>query len=196
MTRPMRADARRNYDRLLAEAQVVFGEHGTDASLEELARRAGVGIGTLYRHFPTRDALIEAVVRDRFDRLAARAEALRDADAARDALATWLRLLIEGAGTFRGMSAALMTTLADETSQLYASCHAMRAAGTDLLTRAQRAGEVRPDIDTDELFTLAHGIAWAHEQRDTDDPHRLARLMEVVMFGLATRPRSDLDPAR
>ncbi|WP_439677799.1 TetR/AcrR family transcriptional regulator [Embleya sp. MST-111070] len=187
MSRPMRADARRNYERLLAEARVVFREQGVDASLEELARRAGVGIGTLYRHFPTRDALVEAVVRDRYDGLTARAEALRDADGARDALATWLRLLIEGAGTFRGMSATLMATLADETSELYASCHAMREAGAALLTRAQAVGEVRADIDTDGLFTLAHGIAWAHEQREVDDPERLPRLLDVVVFGLATR---------
>ncbi|MGC0415666.1 TetR/AcrR family transcriptional regulator [Embleya sp. AB8] len=187
MTRPMRADARRNYERLLAQARVVFAEHGIDASLEEVARRAEVGIGTLYRHFPTRDALVEAVVRDRYDDLTARARALRDTAAARDALVTWLRLMIEGAGTFRGMSATLMSTLADETSELYASCHAMRAAGTDLLTRAQAAGEVRPDIDTDALFTLAHGIAWAHEQRAVADPERLPRLLDVVVFGLATR---------
>ncbi|MFE2870582.1 TetR/AcrR family transcriptional regulator [Embleya sp. NPDC059259] len=188
MTRPMRADARRNYERLLAEARLLFAEHGVDASLEDLARRAGVGIGTLYRHFPTRDALVEAVVRDRFDKLAARARALRDGPAARDALATWLRLLIEGAGTFRGMSATLLNTLADENSELYASCHAMRAAGAELLTRAQAAGEVRPDVDTDELFTLAHGIAWAHEQRYGDDPERLPKLVDVVVLGLVTRP--------
>ncbi|MFI6981161.1 TetR/AcrR family transcriptional regulator [Embleya sp. NPDC050154] len=188
MTRPMRADARRNYERLLAQARVVFAEQGIDASLEELARRAGVGIGTLYRHFPSRDALVEAVVRDRYDGLTARARALGDTAAARDALATWLRLLIEGAGTFRGMSATLMATLADETSELYASCHAMRAAGADLLARAQAAGQVRADIDTDELFTLAHGIAWAHEQRGVDDPERLPKLVDVVVLGLATRP--------
>jgi AcrR family transcriptional regulator len=183
--RPMRADARRNYARLLDEARRAFADRGTDASLDEIARRAGVGIGTLYRHFPTREALLEALLRERFDGLTTLARNLLDATRPRAALLEWMRAFVDGISTFRGLTAALITPLRDETSDLFAACHAMRDAGAGLLARAQRAGQVRADVDAPELFTLLSGIAWANERSPDADPQRVDRLLDLVLHGLA-----------
>jgi AcrR family transcriptional regulator len=183
-TRPMRADARRNHGRLLDAARTAFTEHGTEASLEDIARRSGVGIGTLYRHFPTRDALLEALLRERFDELTAHARQLLDAPSPRRALAEWMRMFVVGVNTYRGLIAALLTTLRDETSDLSAACQTMRATGAALLARTQAAGEARPDIHALELFTLVSGVAWANEQASAADPTRVRRLVELVLDGI------------
>src|SRR6266851_4575180 len=120
--RGMRADARRNYERLLSAAAAAFAEHGADdVSLEEIARRAGVGIGTLYRHFPTRQALLEAVYRDQVDLLSRRAEKLLGAESPGDALADWLRALVKFSSTKRSLTTALLATLGKD-SDLLSSC--------------------------------------------------------------------------
>ncbi|GAB3465762.1 TetR/AcrR family transcriptional regulator [Actinophytocola sediminis] len=179
----MRADARRNYDRLLAVAHTVFTEQGTEASLEEVARRAEVGIGTLYRHFPTRDALLESLLHDRFTALRTRAEALLDAPAPLAALAEWLGRLVTRAATYRGLPGSVLTTLHQEGSALYESCHAMTAAGVALIVRAKEAGELRPEIDPMDVLALAGAIAWLTEQLP-DDHQRPQRLLELVMTAL------------
>jgi AcrR family transcriptional regulator len=182
-TRPLRADARRNYLRLLVEARAAVSEHGTQASLEDIARRADVGIGTLYRHFPTRQALLEAVLRDRFDTLGARAEELLSHPSPGQALAAWLRTFIVGATTYTGLAASLAAALHDEQSELHASCHGMRAAGQALFDRAQRSGAIRPDADATDVFILANAIAWAaeqvHDRTGLDD-----RLLSLALDGL------------
>src|SRR5689334_18461894 len=143
--RRMRADARHNYALLLTAAAAAFAEHGPDAPLDDIARRAGVGIGTLYRHFPTRYALLEAVFLDSIEALGAEAEELLDAPSPGDALATWLRSLLVHNLTQRGLKEALMMAAG---SELASSCKTqMRAAGAALLARAQQAGAVRPDIE-------------------------------------------------
>ena len=185
--RPMRADARRNYDRLLGEARTAFTERGVDASLDDIARRAGVGIGTLYRHFPTREALLEALLRERFDELAAHARRLLDAETPRAALAEWLEAFVVGTATYRGLTAVLLTTLRDETSQLHASCQAMRDGGAALLARAQRAGDVRADVTPLDVALLASGLSWAHEQAPPD-PARVGSLLGVLLDGLSPGP--------
>lgn len=159
-----RVDARRNYDQLLTVARQAFAEQGTDASLRDIARRAGVGIGTLYRHFPTREALLEALLSNAFDELRTRAEHLATAEPPRAALLTWLGEVATGSTTYRGLPASVLAALHDETSPLHESCAAMRAAGAELLRQAQHAGEVREDVTMDELLALAAGIAWAGEQ--------------------------------
>ncbi|XVQ11338.1 TetR/AcrR family transcriptional regulator [Spirillospora sp. CA-255316] len=174
----MRADARRNYERLLREARAAFAESGVEASLEDIARRAGVGIGTLYRHFPTRDALLEALLRDGFDALAAQA---REAPGTRDALAAWALDLMESSTAYRGLTTAFVTTLRDESTELYASCKAMNAAGSDLLARAQQAGEIRADVEAPEFLTMIYGIAWADEQAQGG---RAERLLGLLLDGL------------
>jgi AcrR family transcriptional regulator len=176
----MRADARRNYERLLGEADSAFARHGTDASLEDIARRAGVGIGTLYRHFPTREALLEAVLHDRFTALTALARELAASLPPRAALAEWLREFSARATAYRGLPGSVLATMEDEASQLYSSCHAMRAAGAELLRHAQRDGVVRADADPTDVFVLACSLAWAIEQK----PDRADRFLEFLMDGL------------
>lgn len=156
-----RADARRNYERLLEAAEAVVAEQGTQASLREVARRAEVGLGTLYRHFPTRDDLLEALLRHRFDGLAAAARELADRPPD-EALEEWLRRFLAGSTTYSGLAQSLMTT--DEGSPLYASCVAMREAAGQLLTRAQEAGHVRSDVDRLDLFGLVSALGWLADQ--------------------------------
>jgi AcrR family transcriptional regulator len=182
MERPMRADARRNYDRLLEEAGKAFAEHGVEASLEDVARHAGVGIGTLYRHFPTREALIESLLRDRFDSQAERARELLTSPEPLVALHTWLAGLADTSGTWEGLAEVLAVALSDETSRLYASCHAMREAASQLVERAKQAGELRPDVTTHELLVLLHALSWAGNHLPGDGGRE--RLLGLVFEGL------------
>jgi AcrR family transcriptional regulator len=181
--RPMRSNARRNYERLLHEARAAFAEQGVNASLEDIARAAGVGIGTLYRHFPTRQALLEALLQDSFSDLESQARDLLAAESPRQALAAWLRILAAHAATYRGLAEALMSTLRDETSALYASCHALHAAGAELLARAKDAGEARADLKSWELFALANAMAWASEQMPGTAGHT-DRFLDLLADGL------------
>ncbi|MEV8637755.1 helix-turn-helix domain-containing protein [Streptosporangium sp. NPDC051023] len=183
----MRADARRNHDRVLTAARTVFSEQGTEASLRDVARRAGVGIGTLYRHFPTREALLEALIGHGFDKLGASARELLTADSPADALITWLHDFAVGSAIYRGLPASVMTGIRDEESELHRSCVAMRAAAGRLLARAQEAGAVRPDLAIEELLTLGTAIAWANEQV----PGRAGltdRLLSLTTQGILHRP--------
>ncbi|WP_036319475.1 TetR/AcrR family transcriptional regulator [Microbispora sp. ATCC PTA-5024] len=188
MSEAMRADARRNYDMLLGVARQAFAEQGTDASLRDVARRAGVGIGTLYRHFPTREALLEALLRSGFDGLRAKADDLLESPSPKNALAEWLLAFALGSGTYRGLPESVMGALADDTSRLHSSCEAMRHAGGRLLARAQETGAVRDDLTTGEMLSLAAGVSWAAGQsraRTEDREAFVARLLEVTMEGLA-----------
>ena len=150
----MRADARKNYDLLIEVAQDVFVEQGAEASLRDIARRAGVGMGTLYRHFPNRDSLLEALLRSRFAALTARAESLLLAADPAAALLEWLAESVAFTHQHRGIIAPLMSAIDDPESALHSACVALRAAGTSLLTRAQQAGLARPDLSGEELFDL------------------------------------------
>lgn len=187
--RPMRADARRNYERLLAEARTAFTERGTDTSLEDIARRAGVGIGTLYRHFPNRAALMAAVFKGEVDALLARARELADAPRPCSALVEWLRAIIAHASTYRGLSRALMAAPADESSGLSRCSVPMREAGSELLARAQRSGAVHPDVNINDLMQLTNGIALAVEE-SPDDPELADRLLTLTLTGLRAEPGS------
>ncbi|NIH84954.1 TetR/AcrR family transcriptional regulator [Amycolatopsis granulosa] len=181
-TRPLRADARRNYERLLAEARAVFGESGIDASLEEIARRAGVGIGTLYRHFPSREVLLEALLGARFDAQAEAAEALLGEDDPLAALRTFARGMLGTATTFRGLSAATADALNDETSDLHRACRGMRSAAARLVARAQESGQLRADLAPDEVLLMVHAAGWASEHAGDPD-----RLLDLVFAGLCSR---------
>ncbi|HEY0246835.1 MAG TPA: TetR family transcriptional regulator [Gryllotalpicola sp.] len=160
----MRADARKNYDRLLLVARDVVAEHGADASLRDVARRADVGLGTLYRHFPTREALLEALLRQDVDELTARAAALETSSTPEDALLAWLRGCVALNHEYRGVAALLMAALDDTESALHASCVALHATGTRLLDRAQAAGVARADVDGTDLFALVAALAWLYDQ--------------------------------
>jgi AcrR family transcriptional regulator len=178
-----RADARRNYEHLLSVAADCFAEHGTAASLRDVARRADVGIGTLYRHFPTREALLEAVLNQRFEQLRQRADALAATASPAAALRAWLGEFAVGSAAYKGLPEEMMGALNDTGSQLHASCAAMRAAGARLLESAQGAGAVRADIAASELLALAAGLAWAGEHAP-DPAGFVDKLLSITMTGL------------
>ncbi|MEU7565189.1 helix-turn-helix domain-containing protein [Streptomyces fradiae] len=184
-TRPMRADARRNHERLLGVARAAFAEHGTDAALEDIARRAGVGIGTLYRHFPNRHALMNAVFQDAVTDLLARSRELARADEPCAALVEWLRAIVTHAGEYRGLARALMSASCDPESALSQCNDPLREAGARLLTRAQEAGAVRGDVSIGDLLQLTNAIALAAEQ-NPGDPALADRLLTLTLRGVRT----------
>jgi len=175
-----RADARRNYERLLAAAASAFAEHGADdVSLEEIARRAGVGIGTLYRHFPARQALLEAVYKDQVDALDVLGAKLLTAESPGAALADWMRAFVAFGRTKRSLSSALVETIG-KNSELMSSCSMILRSRTDeLLSRAQQADEARAEVQTTDIFRLTHGLIMATENApsDPDQPERLLSLV-------------------
>ncbi|MET9968662.1 TetR family transcriptional regulator [Streptomyces sp. NPDC006356] len=186
MVRPpagMRADARRNHERLVTAARSAFAEHGTAASLEDVARRAGVGIGTLYRHFPNRDALLSAVFEDAVGDLLTRSHELLNAPEPCTALVTWLREMVTHAGEYRGLARSLMSVSTDTTSALSRCSGPIREAGGALLARAQEAGTVREDVAITDLLQLTHAIALAAEETP-DDPGLADRLLMLTLRGL------------
>jgi AcrR family transcriptional regulator len=160
----MRADAKKNYELLLEIGREVVAEQGTEASLRDVARKAGVGIGTLYRHFPTREALLEALLRESFDEVTARAQALETSGSADDALLTWLRDMVTLTHRHRGLIASMTAAIADTDSALHDSCVRLRGSGTRLLARAQEEGRARRDIDGTDLLALVSALAWLNDQ--------------------------------
>jgi AcrR family transcriptional regulator len=181
----MRADARRNYERLLTEARQAFIVHGTEASLEDIARHAGVGIGTLYRHFPNRHALMDAVFEEETWALVARAESLLDAESPIGALTEWLRAYAVHSSNYRGLAAALMETYQ---GKMPACKGASIEAADRLLTRAQEAGEVRSDVAVIDIMRLTSAIVVAAERNPTDHRGTFNRLMDLALQGIQTRP--------
>src|SRR3979411_2083375 len=155
-----RADAVRNRERVLEAAKIVFSAGGADASLEAVAKRAGVGIGTLYRHFPTREALFEAVYRREVQQLGELAEALKSEAAPVDALRRWLRSNVEFVATKKGMSAALALAV-HGSSDLYAYTfdRLTKAVGA-LLERDVAAGEIRSDIGPENVLRALAGMGY------------------------------------
>jgi len=177
-----RADAVRNRERVLAAAKAVFSGGGRDASLEAVARDAGVGIGTLYRHFPTREALFEAVYRREVETLSELAEQLAGEAAPVEALRRWLRSNVEFAATKKGMSAAL-TLAAHGSSELsaYTFDRLSKAVGA-LLDRAVAAGEIRADISPEYLLRTLAGMYYMHDQPGWQTS--VVRMIDVVVDGL------------
>ncbi|WP_019810818.1 TetR/AcrR family transcriptional regulator [Saccharomonospora halophila] len=193
----MRADARKNRDRLLAVAGAVITEEGVDASLRDIARRAGVGLATVLRHFPTREALLDALLRTRFDELAEEAAELETSSSPGDALVSWLRDFVGCAHDYRGVTETMMAAIEDPQSALHASCVAMRGAGTRLLARAQAEGAARTDIDGTDVFALAGALAWLGDQPAS--AQRADHLFDVVVSAIVTsggssRPGRDRRP--
>jgi len=175
--RRMRADARRNYERLLAQAELAFRERGTETSLEEIARRAGVSIGTLYGHFPTRQALLEAMLHESIDRLVATAEELLTHPSPGEALVRWARATAAHMSAYRGLATSLLSSLKDENNPLYRACQQMTAAGERLLDRARAAGLVRAEADAADMFALINAAAWVREQVTAEQGDRLLAFM-------------------
>jgi AcrR family transcriptional regulator len=182
--RPLRCDARRNFETLIEAADAEFSEQGAGASLEAIAKRAGVGIGTLYRHFPTREDLIAKVLHAGTVAIVARGRLLLDDPSPGEALERWLRELVAHQTKYRGLSAALANGYVAETegNELCKGCVSITSAGTALLERAQKAGAIRPDAEVRELILTAHSAAWIAEQ--TKDPGAVDRLLGIMFDGL------------
>ncbi len=178
---PMRADARRNYEALLVAAEELFTAHGPNVSLDEIARRAGVGNATLYRHFPDRRDLLVAVCVGEVETLCALGEELHAESDAGQALTSWLRAYIDHVSAKHGLAAAFATGRRDD-SELVAACQtAVEAIGTSLLRRAQKEGAVRDDVKLPDVITLVNAIAMATESTD----HRNAnRMLAIVLAGI------------
>ncbi|MFL1899295.1 TetR/AcrR family transcriptional regulator [Streptomyces tauricus] len=173
--RPHRKDAARNYDALLAAAREAFAEQGADASLEDIARRAGVGIGTLYRNFPTRRHLFESLYADEVNSLCEVADEVADLEPW-EALTTWLDRFTGYMVTKRAVREAL-----NDESAIFAACReSMYAAGTPLFERAQRAGEARTDMTFGDLLRMVAGIT----ATNFDDDTQRERVMSIALDGV------------
>jgi AcrR family transcriptional regulator len=185
--RPKRADGQRNFDAILAAARQAFAEHGSEASLEDIARHAGVAIGTLYRHFPTRASLVEAATRDGLADLVSHAQRVATEYAPLEALTDWMYQAVMHFSTFRGLVGILAQSMYDEGTPSHAACLAMHSSGADLLRAAQAANQVRADLSPDELFDLLSGATWVRENSPMGkaDPDRI---MTLIIEGIATRP--------
>jgi AcrR family transcriptional regulator len=177
--RPLRADARRNRERILAAATAAFAADGLSVPLDEIARQAGVGPGTLYRHFPAKEALWEAVLLDRLERLAAEAEELHLASDPGEALLGFIDRLVAEAAPKRDLADALASAGADVSATLAGTAGRLREAIGALLAAAQRSGPVRGDIGLAELMALLSGILFALRGRpgDQPDPQRVAAVL-------------------
>jgi AcrR family transcriptional regulator len=176
----LRADARRNYERIVAAAVAEVARSGADASLEKVARDAGVGSATLHRHFPNRLALLEAVFHDRVEELCALARELATTADPERALADWLRAVAVHGATARGLAASLLESARQPSPPSANSCEAMlHDAGGVLLRLAQDAGAVRPQVTMDDLLTMVNAVSLA-----TEDGTNAARLVTLAIEGI------------
>jgi AcrR family transcriptional regulator len=185
IARPKRADARRNYANVLAAAREAFAEGGEATSLEEIARRAGVGIGTLYRHFPNRQALVEALYVDEVEELSRSAAELADAEPW-EALSGWFDRFMGYMATKRALAAELLNYM-DQDAELFQVCRAsLYRSGEPLLKRAQEAGVVRPDVEFPEVLQMAIGIG----KIPASNPAQVERMLRIALDGLRYRPEA------
>jgi AcrR family transcriptional regulator len=180
--RTPRADAIRNRERVLAAAKAVFSKGGAEASLEAVAKRAGVGIGTLYRHFPTREALYEAVYQHEVRELVELAEQLNDQTAPVEALRRWMRSIVEFVATKKGMLAALALSVTASSELHMRSFELLRKAAHLLLDQAVASGEIRSDIDPGDLVRGLIGMCFVHNQPGWQE--NVLPLVDVLVDGL------------
>ncbi|MBV7695107.1 TetR/AcrR family transcriptional regulator [Streptomyces sp. TRM70350] len=182
--KPMRADARRNYERLLKAAVEAFAEQGEGASLDDIARRAGVGSGTLYRHFPTRQALLVAAHLDRIEALARRGDEIARELPPGEALVEWLNELALGMIQVRGLKSLLGSAVTDDGSAVATACGTSLKGAAERLVRAARAeGALREDVEPIEVLRLTHGVATASELADGQG-RDIRRYLSLLMEGL------------
>jgi AcrR family transcriptional regulator len=185
ITRPKRADARRNYEKVLAAAREAFADGGEATSLEEIARRAGVGIGTLYRHFPNRQALVEALYVNEVEELSRSAQKLDQLDPW-EALTSWFERLMGYLATKRVLAAELTNYLDPDAPLFQTSRAALFAAGEPLLQRAQDAHAVRDDVDFSDVLHMVVGIS----KLPTADPQQVEHIIRIALDGLRYRPEA------
>lgn len=181
--RPKRADARRNEEKLVTAAREAFAERGAETSLEDIARRAEVGIGTLYRHFPTRPALLEAVYTDEVAAICASAEDFAALEPW-EAFTAWLRRFASFAATKHALFDELLPAIGRDAAVFRSCSTAIRGTGEALLQRAQEAGAVRPDVTFMEVARMVGGIAVIRFA----EPDEIERILDVALDGLRPRP--------
>jgi len=182
----MRADARKNYDHILEIACDVVAEQGADASMREIARRAGVGLGTLQRHFPTREALFEALLHLNVHTLTRQAAELETSSPPDEALVSWFREAVAFTHSYSGVCALLASAHEDPDSALHASSTALRSVGERLLLRAQADGTAHPDLDGVDLFALMSALGWLVDQPGFAP--RGDHLFHVIVRAILTNP--------
>jgi AcrR family transcriptional regulator len=178
--RPQRADARRNRAQLIAAARTAFQRHGLQAPLDDIARQAGVGPGTLYRHFPTREDLLAAVYRDDVAAISARSEQFAAELPPMEALTAWLRSQLEYISHTDGLGAAIKAMLGNDTETMEWCRQNVRGAAARLLEPVQREGLVRADVDPASLLRLVHAIGLATETA----PEQADLMLSIVLKGL------------
>ena len=178
-TKPRRADAQRNHDAVLAAARAVFAQAGIDAPMEDVARAAGVGKGTLYRRFPTREHLFAAILQDRVDELDASAQRALDAPDAWRALSEWLKLYDRCATGYRGMSARVGESLSDDSSAVGTMCGPMKNSFARLFERARQEVPLRPDLTPTQLLSMVSALP-----KDADTGRTPEPCLRVVLDGL------------
>jgi len=193
IARPKRADARRNYEKVLTAAREAFAEGGESTALEEIARRAGVGIGTLYRHFPNRQALLEALYVNEVEEVCRSAAELDGSDPW-EALNAWFERLLGYLATKQALAQELLNYF-DRDAALFRVCRAsLYDAGGPLLERAQEAGVVRQDVEFPEVMQMVMGIA----KIPTGDPSQVEHILRIALDGLRYHPegpRKESQPA-
>jgi AcrR family transcriptional regulator len=182
--RRQRADAQRNYQRLIAAADDAFARDGISASLEKIAKTAGVAIGTVYSHFPTREDLLAHLIAERMTRLADLGERLQHRKDAAAALFEWLEVFGADAATYQGLPDSVIRTLHDPQSPLFNSCETMRRTCGTLLERAQAAHRVRTDITAADVLAMTAALSGAAAACGHDASHFVA----VLADGLGKRP--------
>ena len=180
--RPLRADAQRNRERLLEAAVRAFSAEGPDVTLDAIAKEAGVGIGTLYRHFPTREALIEAAYRNELARLCDAAAQLRESLPADDALREWMDRFLDYMRTKRGMADALRIAIASGADPFAQSRARMVAAITELIDAGAAAGAIRDDVQAEDVMASLSGISLA--AGSPEQQRQAERLLDLLMDGL------------
>jgi len=191
----MRADAQKNYSHLLEVARDVVTEHGADASMRDIARRADVGLATLLRHFPTREALFEALLRTNADTLTQQAAELETTSPPDEALLAWFREAVAFTRTYSGVCDLMASAHADPSSALHASSTALHSAGARLLLRAQAEGTARADMDGEDLFALMSALSWLVGQPSFAP--RADHLFQLIASAiLTTSPISDMKTQR
>jgi AcrR family transcriptional regulator len=181
--RRLRADGQRSYDAIVQAAGTAFTESGTHASLDDIAVRAGVGNATLYRHFPTRDALLVAALRQRLSDLDVISSTLMKSGDPGAALQKWFFHLADHFRTWRGLPDSVAQALRDDSSPLKSACQPLQTSTELLLSRAQQAGAARRGLRPGDVFAVVAALAWAADTRNDTDAD-LRRMIALVLAGI------------
>lgn len=188
--RPLRADAQRNRDRIIETARALFRERGADCSLDEVAKRAGVGPGTLYRHFPTREDLIDAVMKDWAERVIADAEKVAGAGLSpRETLQTWFQRFIANVGIYQGAARKVLAAVDDPSSPIHRKCQVLALANEQVITHIREVGALRDGVDAREVLRLVSGVAAVVDDAGLEESQ--AEPMLAIVIDGVLRPVAD-----